>query len=101
LLKVVNYFVGAKIFVFQDAGGVVVSKKDARSVIDDGNVVLVDDQVVNSIAVANLWLANVLRIDPFTLNFNRMLVSDFQTSDLAESGLRIFTFESQEALNFS
>lgn len=52
------------------------SEKNARDVVDEGDVVLLDDQVVHGITVCHHWLADVSRIDPFLPNTNRMLVGD-------------------------
>ena len=77
------------------------AQKDARDVIYNGDVVLIDDEVVNSIAISCLWLTNVLWVDPFALYLYRVLVSKFKTSNLAQFSFRILVFEFQKALDFS
>lgn len=101
MLKVIDDLFRSKILIFQDSLGVTVSKEDTWDVIDKSDVVLVDNQVVDCIAISHLWLADVLWIDPLAANLDWVLVGKLEASDLAKLSLVVLLLELEEASDFS
>ena len=53
------------------------AKKDAWDFINNGNVVLIDDEVVDCIAIIYLRFADIFWVDPSSIYFDRVLVGKF------------------------
>jgi hypothetical protein len=87
LLEVVDDSIGSKVLVLKDSNCEVVAQENNWDIVDDGDVVLVDNHVVDCGAGHGSSFSDVSWINPGSLNLNWMMMGDLKTSNLTQLSL--------------
>jgi len=78
--QVIDHSLSAKILMGEYASGVTMAKKDEFNSVNDGNVVLINYEIVVRITINGLSLCYSFWIDPLIANFHRVTWSDQKTT---------------------